>query len=293
MADIAPIIPIVPGYKPSAPLKYSGSLHTSEYVNPLVHVQRVNSYLAAFNNAENLNEAQRLNEFKNSLIGDAAEWVGEATQLVMDYNTLTLAFVARFTNPLFQTIVESEIRRLKPDLGQEIYTTAIFNLNVKFNKLQSSLVDRTPTYLKDLYLDTLPSTMKNHLIESYGSRYNHNNNITLEQIQERSFTVADAHQHDWVQIKKFIRGKRSGNQRDHTSDIAINNIDNRGGKRSRYDPNNWWNSVARDKLVYAKRCLNCKQPVSDAVTSHHPPRSSWTCQNVRVSNDAELARYLN
>ena len=60
----------------------------------------------------------------------------------------------------------------------------------------------------------------------------------------------------------------------------------------KYDAYSWWNAVAKKKLIDAGRGLNCKQPVSNSITSHPPPRCGWTCENVRVSNDSELARHL-
>lgn len=69
-------------------------------------------------------------------------------------------------------------------------------------------------------------------------------------------------------------------------------MDNRYGKRAKYDAKSWW-KVAKRKVIDARRCLNCKQPVGNPITSHHPPKCSWTCENVLVNNDSELTRHLN
>ena len=53
----------------------------------------MNRYLAAFNNANQLTEQQKLFEFENSLVAPALSWITRAPQNTMNYTDLCAAFI--------------------------------------------------------------------------------------------------------------------------------------------------------------------------------------------------------
>ena len=76
----------------------------------------------------------------------------------MNYADLCAAFITRFTNPLYQTKIENDIKKIKPDLEESSYATAIMNVNIQYDNLEMLLDHRDGVYLKDLYLHILPTT---------------------------------------------------------------------------------------------------------------------------------------
>ena len=144
-----------------------------------------------------------MNEFKNLLTARAASWADQSSRASMNYDELVTAFITEFHNPLVQNVVENVISNLKRDLGENKYCSAISNLNTKFNEIGEKSTDQT-SFIELMYAEIIPHSLHNLLIMAFGTRYLHDNTISLGDVQSKAYTLADAHQQHWVQIKKLL-----------------------------------------------------------------------------------------